>query len=279
MAKKNNAETATRRISSIRTGFRYAVVTVGLAATAMGAMFAMSEVEQYLTRDPRFILPPPPDYDQESAHLQVTGVQYASRSRIQHVFAGDFGKSLYFVPVAERRRNLLEVDWVKNVAVLRLWPNRLVVHVEERTPVAFVRMPGQPVRPKEEPPSRYVLIDADGVYLEPHAPARFTVPVLTGIAPGAEIDVRRDRVRKFTRMMAELGELGEKISEVDVSDPESLRLTLEVGSRAVVLIMGNQRFLPRLTNFLNHYEDIQKRLPDSTVLDLRLEDRITAVAE
>jgi hypothetical protein len=44
----------------------------------------------------------------------------------------------------------------------------------------------------------------------------------------------------------------------------------------VRLLLGNQRFLPRLRNFLNHYPEIRRRLPKATAFDLRLEDRITA---
>jgi hypothetical protein len=44
----------------------------------------------------------------------------------------------------------------------------------------------------------------------------------------------------------------------------------------VRLLLGNQRFLPRLRNFLNHYPEIRRRLPKAAAFDLRLDDRITA---
>ena len=52
---------------------------------------------------------------------------------------------------------------------MRLWPNRVLVRVAERKPVAFVTLSG----------SRYGLIDEDGVILPP-ATDRFHLPVLQG---------------------------------------------------------------------------------------------------
>jgi cell division protein FtsQ len=48
---------------------------------------------------------------------------------------------------------------------------------------------------------------------------------------------------------------------------------------AIKLILGDHNFRSRLQNFLDHYPDIRKRMPDARVLDLRLDDRITVVEE
>ena len=57
---------------------------------------------------------------------------------IEAVFAEDFGRSVYLIPLSERRASLRTVDWVKDASVARFWPNRVVVGVTERKPVAFV---------------------------------------------------------------------------------------------------------------------------------------------
>ena len=66
------------------------------------------------------------------------GLTYASRAKVQRVFAGDFDRSIFSVPLAERRRRLLAIDWVEDASVSRVWPDRLVVRIRERKPVAFV---------------------------------------------------------------------------------------------------------------------------------------------
>ena len=62
------------------------------------------------------------------------GLTYASRSKVQRVFAGDFEHSIFSVPLAERRRRLLAIDWVEDASVSRVWPDRLVVRIRERKP-------------------------------------------------------------------------------------------------------------------------------------------------
>jgi hypothetical protein len=42
-------------------------------------------------------------------------------------------------------------------------------------------------------------------------------------------------------------------------------------------MLGNQRYLSRLKNFLTNYPEISRRLPNARLFDLRLDDRITAV--
>ena len=68
----------------------------------------------------------------------LQGLVYASRFKVQRVFAADFEHSVFSVPLAERRRRLLAIDWVEDASVSRVWPDRLVVRIRERKPVAFV---------------------------------------------------------------------------------------------------------------------------------------------
>ena len=71
--------------------------------------------------------------------------------------------------------------------------------------------------------------------------------------------------------------MGERVSEVDVSEPENLKVTAKAGDRAVVLMLGDRNFFKRIENFVNHYPKIQERLSHASMLDMRLEDRITVV--
>ena len=42
-------------------------------------------------------------------------------------------------------------------------------------------------------------------------------------------------------------------------------------------MLGDRNFSTRLTNFLNHYPDIHRKMPQATSFDLRLDDRITGL--
>ena len=143
----------------------------------------------YVASDPQFIL----SHDRKDA-LTILGLTYASRSKVQRVFAGDFDHSIFSVPLAERRRRLLAVDWVEDATVSRVWPDRLVIRIRERQPVAFVSLRSGPL-----------LIDAQGVLLEQPAQARFTFPVLSGVREGETETERRSHVRAFFKCRTRWG--------------------------------------------------------------------------
>ncbi len=65
--------------------------------------------------------------------LAIQGLHYASRAKVQRVFAEDFDRSIFSVPLEERRRRLLAIDWVEDASVSRIWPDRLVVRIRERS--------------------------------------------------------------------------------------------------------------------------------------------------
>jgi menaquinone-dependent protoporphyrinogen IX oxidase len=73
----------------------------------------------------------------------------------------------------------------------------------------------------------------------------------------------------------ELGYLAKEVSEVDVSDPENIRLVAQVDRRVVTLLLGEGNYAQRFQNFLNHYSEIRKGSPLAKVFDLRLDGRIT----
>ena len=164
-----------------RTGIRWRLWLMGTAwcAAFVTSAVAARKAHQYALTDPQFIL----SSDQRDS-LALLGNVYASSARLLRLFSTDYGHSIFAVPLAERRRRLLAVDWVEDASVARIWPNRLLVRITERKPVAFVSMP---FHAGANSPSRYLLIDVDGVLLDPPARAKFTFPVLTGLTHSVQI--------------------------------------------------------------------------------------------
>jgi cell division protein FtsQ len=148
-----------------------------------------------------------------------------------------------------------------------VWPNRVQVRVIEREPVAFVQLEGEPSPP---------LIDTDGFLLRPEIPEALNLPVLSGITRRHSEEDRRVRVRRLQKLMADAGELSAKISEVDASDPDNLKVMQDAGGTAVTLILGNRYFKRRLEKFKQNAEDLLRRDPSKTIFDLRVDGSIFA---
>ena len=245
--------------SPTRINWRVFLALIGLGIFCVSSAIAAYKVRQYVTTDQQFTL----SRDHKDA-LTIQGVQYAARSRVQRIFADDFDRSIFSVPLADRRRRLLAVDWVQDASVSRVWPDRLVVRITERKPIAFVFFR-----------SGVLLIDAHGVLLEPPAQAQFAFPVLSGIREEETEAQRREQVRTFLHFTEDMGYLAKDVSEVDVSDPDNIRVVAQVGDRAVTLMLGDSNYARRYQNFLSHYPDIHKRSPEVKLFDLRLDDQIT----
>ncbi|HTS78335.1 MAG TPA: FtsQ-type POTRA domain-containing protein [Bryobacteraceae bacterium] len=241
---------------------RLIAIVSAFAVFLLAALYTMNRLEKFLIRDERFAL----TADDDHPTLEVTGVSHASRRAVQKVFDNDAGRSIYLLPLADRRAMLRTVDWVKDATVVRLWPNRVIVKVSERAPVAFITVNA----------SRFALIDEDGVILPP-APDRFTLPVLAGVRPPDPIEQRRDRVHRMLRLTRDLGPRAAQISEIDVSDPDNLKVTEPRDGHMVTLLLGDHDFSLRYQNFVRNYGEIKRRLPGAATLDMRLEDRITVV--
>jgi len=269
---------AAREQISFWAGVRWVRFTVWLIAGVLmmvSVMFAWHRTEEFLVKDDRFRLTEADDFAGQSPNLMVEGIHYASTSQIRHVFAEDFGRSLYLVPIQKRREQLLEIDWVEDATVSKIWPNTLKVRIRERKPVAFVRL-----RPNHrDGTSQLALIDKDGYILRPRIAARFTLPVITGIRESEALENRRARVHRVLAMLKELGPLAEQISEVNVADPNNLIVAEHVDTNVVNLMLGDENYTDRLQNFLANYSEIRAKRPDAKTLDLRVDGAITTVGE
>ncbi|HSB17523.1 MAG TPA: FtsQ-type POTRA domain-containing protein [Bryobacteraceae bacterium] len=271
MARKQNAESVPRS-RNWGAVFRHVTVAAGILALAVLGLYVYYRVDQFLATDPRFRLKDTAESGQDSG-IRIEGVAHASRARVLAMFAADTGRSVYLVPLRERRLQLLGIDWVGEASVSRLWPDRLIVRIKERTPVAFVQLPAG----ERGAVHRAALIDADGVILEQPERATFELPVLSGIRRSQSRAVRAARVQSAMRLVQDIGGLAAEVSEIDVSDTDNLKVVQQIGGEAVVLWLGDRNFLSRLQNFRGHYEEIRRRLAQAKAFDLRLDDRITAM--
>ena len=260
------------KVSQWRFAFKVISLTFAICVGILGSYWFYSEANHFHMVDSRFLLAvPEPGEDPKS--ILMDGVKHASRQKIAHEFATDFGRSIYNIPIAERRRRLLAVGWIKEARVARVWPNQLRVEVVEREPIAFLELPADEGDDKQRPS----LIDAEGVIMGQEKPEKFDLPVLTGISSKLTLDDRKLRVRRLVKVLEEAGDTASRISEVDIADPDNLRVMLQMKDRAVTLILGDRHFGSRLARFIPYFEDVNRKAPDAASFDLRLEDRITAI--
>ncbi len=238
-----------------------AAVAVMMAATAAGCY----KTTQFLRHDPRFRIA-------SSSDIELQGNAHLSRSQLLSIFGEDVDGNLFAVPLRARRDQLEEIPWVEHATVMRLLPNRLRIHVVERTPVAFVRQG-----------SSIGMADSSGVLLDipPDAPGNpnYSFPVVTGLKPEDAPELRAQRMRLYSGFLHDLDSTGKKVStelsEVDLSDPEDLKALLPSGNGSETLVhFGTGNFLARYQRFEDHIEEWRGQYPRLSSVDMRYERQV-----
>jgi len=189
----------------------YRRVLVGGMSVAVGG-WLLYESGHFLLYSPRVRLA---DFKQ----IELTGNHYVGRAAVLAKFAGDRGRSVLRIPLANRRKALEEIPWVEQASVERILPNRIRVELVERTPVAFLRLG-----------TGLALMDASGVILERPLEGEFRFPVVTGISEATPHESRQQRMKLYVQFLKEIGLVrsaaAEQVSEVDLSDDKDVRAVL-----------------------------------------------------
>jgi cell division protein FtsQ len=242
-----------------KTANRLKIALLVLAAAGALAVSA-SAISSYGEHSWRFRL-------RSASSIEIAGTQTVSRRQVMEVFAADLGRNIFLVPLAERRRRLEAIPWVESASVMRLLPDRLRVDVTERTPVAFVRMG-----------SRISLIDRNGVVMELPRSRKYSFPVLKGMSESEPLSARAARMQIYSALMRELDSEGahysQDISEVDVSDPEDVKVVAADSGGAVLVHLGSSDFLRRYKIYLAHLQEWRQQFQKLDSVDLRYERQI-----
>lgn len=234
---------------------------VVLAGICFGALLL---VRNMVMHDPRFFI-------QSASSIEIQGNVHLTRDELVNIFGGDMERNIFYVSLAQRRAELLQLPWVEHATVMRLLPNRLRVLIVERTPVAFVRQG-----------SRIGLVDASGVLLDmpPHGQgdAHYSFPVVTGILAGDPVSTRAARMKIFEQFTNDLDSSGEKISqglsEVDLSNPEDVKALIPDQGKDVLVHFGDTDFLGRYRKFEEHLPEWRTQYPALSSVDMRYERQV-----
>jgi cell division protein FtsQ len=201
--------------------------------------------------------------------ITVTGIENVPREQVLAAFRTDIGRNVLFLPLSERKRQLEEIPWVESATVMRLLPDRLQVDIRERTPVAFAQIG-----------SKVALIDAGGVVMEmpPRAGTKYSFPVILGMGESEPISTRAARMKIYLQLIAALDSGGAQysrdISEVELSDPEDVKVTVADPQGAVLVHLGDTRFLERYKIYVAHVQEWRQQFRKFASVDLRYDGQV-----
>jgi cell division protein FtsQ len=200
--------------------------------------------------------------------LKVENNRYISSQEVLIALglAGEWGReapvNIFRYSLGRARRDIESIPWVRSASVTRAYPNRIIVRVTERTPVAFVNVGGL-----------LKLVDGDGVLLERPEKASFNFPVINGIDTGLSPADRKPRLKLYQEFLGATGPeaktSGWIVSEVDLSDGEDLRATVFRGDQTMELHLGHTDFEARFRTFLSLLLQVGSNSKQIDSMDLR----------
>jgi len=206
---------------------------------------------------------------ESSDDIEIAGLSNVTRSQVMEVMGEDIGRNIFFVPLAQRKKQLEQIPWVESASLMRFVPNRLKIEIHERRPAAFARVG-----------SKISLIDSSGVLMDLPVTnrKRFSFPVVLGMSFAEPPSARAERMKTYSRLIAELDSGGarhsQNVSEVDLSDPEDIKVLANDAGGEVLVHLGSSDFLERFKIYLSHVQQWRQQFARLDSVDLRYEHQI-----
>jgi cell division protein FtsQ len=206
---------------------------------------------------------------ESSDQIEIQGLENVSRRQVMEVVGSDIGRNVFFIPLAERKHQLEQIPWIESANVSRLLPNRMRIAIQERTPAAFVQV-GEKIE----------LIDAHGVVMDMPATGlkRYSFPVLIGMGEPEPLSTRAARMKIYSQLVRELDADGshssQDLSEVDLSDPEDVKVTVSDPQGEVLVHLGASGFADRFKIFKGHVQEWRQQFQRLDSVDLRYDRQV-----
>ncbi|WP_363346736.1 FtsQ-type POTRA domain-containing protein [Methylocystis echinoides] len=188
------------------------------------------------------------------AAVTITGQSRMTEKELLRAAGVDARNSLPFLDAAGVRERLMAVPLVKSARVMKLYPNRLVIAIEERRPHALWQQDG-----------RVTVVADDGVAIDELRDERYLgLPFVVG--EGAQ-----KRLPEYLQLLAGLGDLAQRVKagvlvsgrrwDLDMTSGMLVKLPEENPARAVATLLRLQR---------------ESRILDKDIMsiDLRAPDRV-----
>jgi cell division protein FtsQ len=182
-------------------------------------------------------------------NVKIFGAQHVNHTDVQKLVSPLIGNGFFAVDVDKIKERLLQMPWVAQVVVRRVWPDLVVVAINEKNPVALW--------------NDNSLLSSAGELFTPEVktyPAG--LPQLSGPA-GEQILM----AQYYAKMSSVLTPLHCKITRLELSPAMAWSLTLNNGTK---LSIGHKDILTRLNHFVKVYPKIVgDRISDVEYIDLR----------
>ncbi len=209
-------------------------------------------------------------------HVTFYGCRELNQKEMEEIIRQDFPANILRIDLQKLQERLEKETWAKHVEIRRVLPSDLIIYIQERTPSVIFELRGE-----------LMIADGDGTLLGQYDPrfGKLDVPVFKGVlGEDAESyklykEENAVRIRQGLVMLSQI-ESGlphstQKISEVDISDPENLKILLIDDTAEVYL--GEKDYLKRFSTLMNNlgeYQKLKNQYTEFVSIDMRFDNQI-----
>lgn len=182
-------------------------------------------------------------------NVKVYGGAHLNHEAMQHFLKPYVDRGFFNVNVEAIKDRLMQVAWVSDVSVQRVWPDQVNITVLEKNPIARWN-------------HMSLLSEQGELFIPEEGIASLNLPDLIG-PEGEQITVMND----YNQMNSLLKPLHFTITRLELTDDQTWNVTL---SNGIKLTMGSKDILTHLTHFVKVYPKIiGSRADDVDYIDLR----------
>jgi cell division protein FtsQ len=204
---------------------------------------------------------------ESSDNIELAGLISVTRGQIMEVMGGDIGRNIFFVPLDQRKKQLEQIPWVESASVMRFAPDRIRIQIHERTPVAFARVG-----------SKVMLVDSGGALMDLSNKKKYSFPVIVGMGSTEPLSTRASRMKIYSELVRDLdssgGHYSQDLSEVDLSDPEDVKVLTNDADGEVLVHLGSSNYLERFKIYVAHLREWRQQFQKLESVDLRYDRQI-----
>jgi cell division septal protein FtsQ len=199
--------------------------------------------------------------------ITVSGNQRLSTGEVQALLGHLVGSSMIAADIDAARDKLHDYPWVDHARIRRVFPDSVSVTLTERQAVAVGQIN-----------DTLFLIDRTANVIDEYGPkyAEFDLPIVNGLTGGPSrmlVDERRaDVLQRFLGSLQGRPDLVERVSEIDLRDPQNVVVVLKGDTAAVRL--GREKFEERLSSYVELASTLRERVPDIDYVDVRYVPRL-----
>jgi cell division protein FtsQ len=182
-------------------------------------------------------------------HVKVYGVKHLDQEEMQYLLTPLVSKGFFAVEIEFIKERIMQMPWVADVSVRRIWPDQILIAVSERTPVARW--------------NEMSLLSSSGEVFSPDT-TTFPKSLPHFVGPEGE---QIHMLQVYTKIDHILQPLHLKVTQLELTPYLSWNLVVAEGMKVRV---GYKDILTRINHFVKVYQKIVgARAADVDYVDLR----------